>query len=378
MKILFVQHMNGISGSELYLLQLLPELKRRGLEAEMLISFKEDTGKNTSFVKQLADNGIRTHEVYGHKPFSFKLLSKIKKIVREGKYDLVQSNLIHADLWMAMIKCFSIRKMKLISVKHGYDEAYSAKYGFNTKRLNRSLFTWVQRFSGIWINRNITISRGIYDLYVKGRITKKSKITNIYYGLNLDHIPNTGFEHKDPNRYAIILGRLVKYKGHEFVIRAWQKIKSYDPSVKLYIVGGGAYQENLAEIVKKLDLEEQVIFKGYQANPHQLLHYAEFSVVSSIFEGFGLITLESWHHKKPVIAFNVPALCEVVNDGQNGYLVSPFDIDELAEKMIRLFNEPFVTKKMGEGGYEKLQREYNLERMTDETIREYHKVLHHH
>jgi len=48
-KILFVQHMNGISGSELYLLQLLPELKKKGIEVEMLIAFKEESGRNIPF-----------------------------------------------------------------------------------------------------------------------------------------------------------------------------------------------------------------------------------------------------------------------------------------------------------------------------------------
>src|SRR5689334_350646 len=175
MKILFVQHMNAISGSELYLLQLLPALKKKGIEVEMLIAFKKDTGMNTPFVEQLAAQGITTHAIYGHSPFSWKLIRKIKNITKEGKFDIVQSNLIHADLWMALVKFFYMRKMKLLSVKHGFDEKYSAKYGFNTRKLNRSLFVWVQRLSGVVTNRNITISRGIYDLYVKGRISKMSK-----------------------------------------------------------------------------------------------------------------------------------------------------------------------------------------------------------
>jgi glycosyltransferase involved in cell wall biosynthesis len=371
MKILFVQHMNAISGSELYLLQLLPALKERGIEVEMLIAYKTDTGKNTPFVEQLAARGICTHAIYGHKPYSLTLIRKIKKITKEGKFDIVQSNLIHADLWMAVIRFFWMRKMRLLSVKHGFDEGYAAKYGFNTKKLNRSLFVWVQRVSGIMTKRNITISRGIYDLYVKGKISKKSKTAIVYYGLNLDHIRNTGFRREGNDRYAVILGRLVKYKGHEFVIRAWKKVKEQDPSLKLYIVGGGDYRDSLEKLTAELGLQDQVIFCGYQPNPHQILHFADFSVVSSIFEGFGLITLESWHHKRPVIAFNVPALSEVVNDGENGFLVTPFDTDELAGKMLRLFNDKAETTNMGNRGFEKLGKEYSLERMTEQMIEVY-------
>lgn len=375
MKILFVQHMNAISGSELYLLQILPELKKKGCEVEMLIAYREDTGKNEPFVKQLGQNGIITHQIYGHKPYSLKLLLKIKRIVKAGKFNIVQSNLIHADLWMSLVKFFWVRNMKLISVKHGFDEAYSAKYGFNTSKLNRSLFVWVQRLSGLNTNYNITISKGIYDLYVKGKISKASKTEVIYYGLNLSHIQNQGFSKTTEQRYAIILGRLVKYKGHEYVIRAWQKIKEINPDYKLYIVGGGAYMDQLKALTKELDLEEQVLFLGYQPNPHQLLHFSEFSIVSSIFEGFGLIILESWYHRKPVIAFDVPACNEIINDGDNGLLVTPFDYNVITEKVLHLFTDTTLTSKMGENGYCKLQSDYSLERMTNQTLSVYNKYL---
>ena len=374
MRILFVQHMNGISGSELYLLQLLPALKAKGVEVEMMIVFKEDTGKNTSFVDQLSNKGIVTHQIYGYKPYSLKLLFNIKRIVSRGGFNLVQSNLIHADFWLSVIKFFSLRKMKLISVKHGFDENYSAKYGFNTKKLNRSLFVWVQRLSGMNTNWNVTISKGIYDMYIKGKISKAAKTEIVYYGLNLGHIQNSGYNKAGSDRYAIILGRLVKYKGHEFVIKAWEKVKKYDPSLKLYIVGGGAYQGNLVQLTAELDLKDQIIFCGYQPNPHQLLHFAEFSIVSSIFEGFGLITLESWYHKKPVIAFNVPALNEAIDNEKNGFLVTPFDTDELATKIISLFSNQSAAAQMGEHGYDKLIKDFSLERMTNQMIGIYNRI----
>jgi len=284
--------------------------------------------------------------------------------MKAGQYDVVQSNLIHADLWMALQKLFFFRKMKLVSVKHGFDERYSAKYGFNTEKLNRSLFVWIQRITGYWVNKNVTISKGIYDLYVKGNISTQGRTEIVYYGLNLGHIQKNGLERKNKNRYAIILGRLVKYKGHEFLIKAWQKVKEYDPSLQLIIVGGGACQAELVNLTVKLDLEEQVVFSGYQPNPHQLLHFADFSIVTSIFEGFGLITLESWHHQKPIVAFNVPALNEIIDDNINGKLVTLYDVDGLANAIISLFADPLACRTLGENGYKKLQDAYNLDRMT--------------
>ena len=70
MKILFIQKMNGISGSELYMLQILPELKRRGYEAEMLIIYPSIGDKNKRYIDYLAEHGIPTHEIYNHHALS--------------------------------------------------------------------------------------------------------------------------------------------------------------------------------------------------------------------------------------------------------------------------------------------------------------------
>ena len=76
--------MNGISGSELYLLQIMPELKRRGYDIEMLIVFPKTGHKNKRFVSYLAETGIKTHEIYNHNDVSPVLLSKMIGVIKRG------------------------------------------------------------------------------------------------------------------------------------------------------------------------------------------------------------------------------------------------------------------------------------------------------
>jgi hypothetical protein len=102
MKLLFVQKMNGISGSELYMLQIMPELKRRGYDVQMLIIYPTHGDKNQKFIEHLAQHGIRTHEIYGHSSISPLLFYKIGRLIKKEKYDIVQSNLVHADFWMGL------------------------------------------------------------------------------------------------------------------------------------------------------------------------------------------------------------------------------------------------------------------------------------
>lgn len=375
MKILFVQKMAAISGSELYLMHLLPELKKRGYEVQVLIIFPTVPEKTKPFIDHFKQQGIGTHEIYGHGAFSPVLLMKLRRLLKKEKFDIVQSNLVHADLWLAIQKILFFRKMKLVSVKHGFDEAYSARYGNDPRHLKKSLFYWVQKFSGWFADYNVTISKGLFDMYVKGKIVRPDRIRNIYYGLDLREKEQLVVEREPGEKYALILGRLVKYKGHELLMKAWQKVAAQNKSWKLYIIGGGNYEEQLKSLKEQLQLGDSAQFCGYQANPHQYIKDSAFMLVTSIWEGFGLIMLESWVHKKPIVAFDVPAMNETIKDGQTGLLVRPFDTDELADRITWYFEHPHEAAKHGEAGYNELYNYYTVPRMADEMCEVYEKLF---
>ena len=367
MKILFVQKMNGISGSELYMLQLMPELKRRGYEAEMLILYPKQGINNRPFVEQLAANGIKTVEIYNHSALSPLLFYKVYRILKNGNYDLVQSNLIHADFWISIVKFFRLPNLKLVSVKHGYYPSYQAKHGNDLRYLKWNAYYWIEKFVCNVANFNVTVSKGIYDIFVSGKICKAPKIRNVYHGLNLELItakqPDT-FHPQTP--YLLIIGRLIGFKGHKNLIRAWEKVHAICPDLNLYLAGEGECRTELELQVREAKLSNTIHFLGHVKNPHPLIENCMFTLVTSKWEGFGLILLESWFHKKPIVAFDAPAMNEVIDDRTNGLLAKAGNVEDLAEKIIYLYNHPQITRSYGEAGYQKLATYYTLKRMADE------------
>lgn len=366
MKILFVQKMNGISGSELYLLQIMPELKSRGFDVEMLIFYPSTGDRNKPFIDYLAGSGIRTHEIYNHKSVSPLLIRKVAKLVKANQYDVVQANLVHADFLLAMVKMIYLPRLKLLSVKHGYHPAYQAKYGYDFRFLRRDTFYWIERISCRFIDFNVTISKGLYNVFRQG-IVKPEKIRNIYYGLTVKAPVQENKSLKIPtDPFVLITGRLVPFKGHEYLINAWKRVKQHTTKLKLVIAGDGSEKEKLQQLVTENDLNDVIVFLGHVPNPHPLMEKSLFTVVTSTWEGFGLIQLESWLHKKPIIAFDVPAMNEVVEDGVSGLLVPFKDEEQLASKIIQLYNDPAAIREYGEAGYDRLMSFYTLKRMTDE------------
>jgi glycosyltransferase involved in cell wall biosynthesis len=367
--------MNGISGSELYLLQIMPELKRRGYDIEMLIVYPEHGYNNRRFIDYLASHGIKTHEIYGHWALSPILLYKIYRLLKKGKYDIVQSNLVHADLWIASVKFLFNRKQRMTSVKHGYNPRYQTKYGHSTSHLKWDIYYWAEKFSSRVADFNVTISKGLYSIYVDGGIVESSRIRNIYYGLTLTSPIHNDEKLKIPEGpYVLITGRLISFKGHIYLIEAWKKVHEKFPALKLYIAGEGYARKTLQQQVNDAGLEGNIVFLGHTPNPHPLMECCRFTVVSSKWEGFGLILLESWLHKKAIVAFDVPAMNEVIDDGKNGLLVKPKNSNDLADKIIYLYENDHLAKEYGENGFRKLNSYYTLGRMTDEMEQVYKAV----
>jgi len=121
-----------------------------------------------------------------------------------------------------------------------------------------------------------------------------------------------------------------------------------------------------------------VTFVGYRSGEqlHQEYAGARFVVVPSLcYETFGLTTLESYAAGKSVIASRMGGLSEIVEDGRTGRLVSSGDVEELAEAMAGLWNDPKSCERMGRLARQIAERDYSPERHYQKIMRVYRKAL---
>lgn len=118
------------------------------------------------------------------------------------------------------------------------------------------------------------------------------------------------------------IGRLSPEKDQEKLILAFNEVLKMhsNKNLKLYIIGGGVLEEHLKSLVKKLSLEENVIFTGHLNNPYGLMNKCDCVVFSSNYEGQGLVILEALVLNKPIIATDVTGVRSVLKLG-SGLLV---------------------------------------------------------
>ncbi|GIO35159.1 CDP-glycerol glycerophosphotransferase [Paenibacillus antibioticophila] len=118
----------------------------------------------------------------------------------------------------------------------------------------------------------------------------------------------------------INVGRLSPEKGHENLIKAFYELSKEYKDTRLYIVGEGPLDKELRKLIKQLDLEESVVLTGHASNPYSLINKCDCFVLSSNYEGQGLVLLEAQILNKAIISTNVTGARSVIS-GKNGFLV---------------------------------------------------------
>lgn len=149
-------------------------------------------------------------------------------------------------------------------------------------------------------------------------------------------------------RTVVAVGRLELQKDFESLIRAWSFVHKAVPDWKLNIWGEGSRRKYLTHWIKELELEDCVFLKGYTKDVHAELEKSSVFVLSSLFEGFGVVVSEAMACGLPVVAFTCPfGPRDIIQNGVNGFLVEGRNEKILADRIIQLIQDEELRMKMG-------------------------------
>ncbi|HXJ82304.1 MAG TPA: glycosyltransferase family 4 protein [Candidatus Methylomirabilis sp.] len=169
----------------------------------------------------------------------------------------------------------------------------------------------------------------------------------IHNGLPMPSLPPAELRVDPP--ILVCVGRLVRQKGLERAIEALATVRGRCPDARLVVAGDGELREDLEQQARALGVAAAVEFMGWvqPRNVPALLNRASVVVVPSRGEAFGLVALEAAQMARPVVAFNVGGLAEVIADGRTGLLVGEGDTQALAAAILRLLSNPDEAATMG-------------------------------
>ena len=155
----------------------------------------------------------------------------------------------------------------------------------------------------------------------------KGKLTKIYYGLDFKSYNDSNFSPKlkklklklKGKKIIGTISRLVPQKRIDLMIQAFSKYNlSYEKNSFLIIVGQGPQKENLKELSKKLRINDKIIWIDYLDDIKSFFSLINIFCLTSEHEGFGIVTLEAFYNKKPMICTHAGSLPEIVKNNYNG------------------------------------------------------------
>ncbi|MDN7718693.1 glycosyltransferase [Burkholderia gladioli] len=163
----------------------------------------------------------------------------------------------------------------------------------------------------------------------------------------------------ESSKLVVFVGRLERRKGIDLLVEAAQRILESDPKARLLIAGRDpeGWQHRAVEMVSA-DARKRLHFLGEVADAtrDKILARAHCLVFPSRYESFGLVPLEAFVHGVPVIASRSGAIPEVVADGKCGLLFDPDRSASLAEKVVRVLNEPGLRDRLSVGARAQIRR----------------------
>jgi len=238
----------------------------------------------------------------------------------------------------------------------------------------KKLQQFLEKISASW--KDVIIVNNYHDLEQakKIRIKPRQNITLVHNGLDPYKI---NFLEKDTARSQLkipsskkVIGTIANFypaKGLENIIKAAAKINRED--IVWCIIGDGAGRNALEKLIQDKKLGDKIILAGRKESASSYLNAFDVFILPSVKEGFPWAVLEAMAAKLPIIATRVGAVPEILEDGINGYIIEPNNIDQIIDRLTLLLNNYPRAQEMGIQAHQKLLFDFNNDSMISQIER---------
>lgn len=307
---------------------------------------------------------------------STEILSTFFVLIK-GNFDVIHAQWIFPQGLIAVILKFIFRKPVVVT-GHGVDV-------FGLKKIN-FLKTFILKNSDTCTVNSKATFEAAYKL------CPSAKIEIIPPGVDLTMFRKDKLDMSwrkkfgDQPKIILAVGRFIKWKGFEYIIRALPHILPKFPNAKVVLVGSGPEEENLKRLAQKLNLEigKNVFFLG-PTEPDKLSHiYASSDVLVSPSitlsstgekEGLGNVILEALASGTPVVASRSGGIVDIIDGHSTGFLFEERNYRELAEKIIYVFSKRQIRERLSKNGLKLVTEKYDWKKISRSLGELYEEIL---
>ena len=319
MKILYVITGLGLGGAEKVVCDLADQMSTLGHQVKIAYL----TGKLVVRPKNINVDIIPLdlNNLYG----LYSASKKYKKLIQDFQPDVVHAHMVHANIF-SRINRIGCATPKLICTAHNSNE------GGRFRMIAYRLTNFLSDF-------NSNVSQEATESLISKGAFNKNNLTTVYNGIDLSKFKSFKTAKKNDEIMVLSVGRFNEQKDYPNLFRAIKILKdnSLIEKVKFYVAGDGELRSELEQLIKVLNISDNVTLLGIRSDIPELMNQAHFFVLPSAYEGFGLVVAEAMACGAFVIATNSGGVAEVMGD--TGILVPPQDSKALAEAIKQAVNK---------------------------------------
>jgi len=323
-------------GAEIHLHELFGRIAEWGHEIRLIAS-----GWPGCTPRTVVD-GIQVTRIGGRYSFAVRARGAVRRALRETPFDVVVEDINKIPLFLP-----TLTRLPFVAiVPHLFGTT-----AFAEASAPMAAVVWGAELPIPWVYKNAgfhAISESTRDDLVR-RGVPSERVVVIHPGVDSTLYRPDGATPRAERPTFLYLGRLKRYKGVEFAIRALAAARTARPDITLDICGQGDDRPRLERLVVETQVRDAVRFPGYVSEDEKLrlLRRAWAVVFPSPKEGWGITNVEAAACGTPALASDSPGLRESVQDGVTGYLVPHGDVPALADRMLALAADPSLVERLG-------------------------------
>lgn len=307
---------------------------------------------------------ITSLDIGGKHELAYKL-PRLVQHVRECDPDVIHGHMYHSNMLARVLA--PLVGAASISTVHSTYETRDASLPDAT--LRERLYRYTDRLSDL----TTFVSDASRERYVDIDAVSAETAKTVYNGIDTEE-----FQHDHERRTRIrdelgaegkfiwlAVGRFVQAKDYPTMIDAFSRISA--ENAELWILGHGRLEGEVREAIERRGLDDEVTLLGTTEEVQAYMSAADGFVLSSHWEGFGIVVAEAMACELPVVSTECGGPEEIVLDGETGYLCDVKDPDGLSGKLNAVLEmEEQERERMGKRGRERILNEFGIRRIVDE------------
>lgn len=360
MKILHIAQSAGY-GVTIYMESLIKGLKNKGYEQVILGS----EYYNTKHFRTLADRVITIPMCRNISPHDVQTVLRCIKIVRQVCPDIVYCHSAKAGIY-GRIACIGT-KARVVYNPHGWS------FNMHRGKLSKFVYKAIEYIFSWLTDKIVLISK--FEYYTTPKCFPHGKLIEITNGIDVERdlklLTDSCIEREKINipsdAYVVgIVGRISIQKGQDIFVEVAKRIKARIPNAYFLIVGGKSDDIPIEEIIKENGLQDCFTITGEVVDAIRYASLFDVALFTSRWEGFGLVLPEYMLAKKPIIAFAVDAVADIIRNDVNGLLVTANDVKGMADSVAKLSEDKELADRLVVNAYEEAITKYDLKRVVFE------------